>query len=132
MRIPRCLVMSLLTLSALSVLGAGAWWWVTWPVRTVREFHELIRNGRRSEAVHMVDFPELMTEDHLKQDVQYRILNRWLSEMLVGELRFQLYVGDGWGVVGFYTAQRGRILPGHYEDWSDYRSIGQTSDPLGK
>jgi hypothetical protein len=31
---------SLLTASALTLLGAGAWWWVTWPERTAREFIE--------------------------------------------------------------------------------------------
>jgi hypothetical protein len=31
MKLPRWLVVSLLTVSAFAVLGYGAWWWVTWP-----------------------------------------------------------------------------------------------------
>src|SRR5437667_181733 len=35
MRLPRWLVVSLLSASVLAVLGYGVWWWVTWPERTV-------------------------------------------------------------------------------------------------
>jgi hypothetical protein len=38
MRLPRWLVVSLLSASVLTVLGAGAWWWVTWPERTANKF----------------------------------------------------------------------------------------------
>jgi hypothetical protein len=38
MRIPRWLVVTLLSASVLAVLGAGAWWWITWPERTARKF----------------------------------------------------------------------------------------------
>lgn len=34
MKLPRWLVVSLLSASLLAVLGSGAWWWVTWPVTT--------------------------------------------------------------------------------------------------
>jgi hypothetical protein len=34
MKMPRWLVVSLLSASVLAVMGYGAWWWVTWPERT--------------------------------------------------------------------------------------------------
>jgi len=37
MKLPRWLVIAMLTTSVLSVLAAAGWWWVTWPARTVRE-----------------------------------------------------------------------------------------------
>jgi hypothetical protein len=42
MKLPQWLVVSLLSASVLAVLGAGVWWWVTWPERTARHFIELI------------------------------------------------------------------------------------------
>jgi hypothetical protein len=40
MKLPRWLLWSMLSLSVLAVLGAGAWW-VTWPERTARAFVRL-------------------------------------------------------------------------------------------
>jgi hypothetical protein len=37
MRLPRWLVVSLLSASVLAVLGYVSWWWVTWPERTAWE-----------------------------------------------------------------------------------------------
>src|SRR5262245_26925254 len=37
-KMPRWLVVSLLTLSMAGVLGAGAWWWMKWPERVMSEF----------------------------------------------------------------------------------------------
>jgi hypothetical protein len=57
MKMPRWLVVSLLTVSVLAVLGAGVWWWVTWPERTAREFCELNRAGRFKDAYQMHEPP---------------------------------------------------------------------------
>jgi hypothetical protein len=38
MKLPRWLVVCMLSVSGLSVLGAAGWWWVTWPERTAQEF----------------------------------------------------------------------------------------------
>jgi hypothetical protein len=40
MKMPRWLVVSLLSISVLSALGAAGYWWVTWPERTAREYVE--------------------------------------------------------------------------------------------
>lgn len=38
MKLPRWLVILMVTTSILGVLAAAGWWWVTWPERTAREF----------------------------------------------------------------------------------------------
>jgi hypothetical protein len=40
MKLPRWLVIAMLTTSVLSVLVAAGWWWVTWPERTMDRFVE--------------------------------------------------------------------------------------------
>ena len=50
MKLPRWLVIGMLTSSVLAVLAAAGWWWVTWPERTAREFAELISAGKFDEA----------------------------------------------------------------------------------
>lgn len=45
MKLPRWLVVSLLSLSGLGVFGAGAWWWVTWPKRTMDHFVEAVETN---------------------------------------------------------------------------------------
>src|SRR5262249_49357107 len=53
MRLPRWVLVSLLTVSFLAVLGAGAWSWVTWPERTAREFVSLVAGKRYAPAERM-------------------------------------------------------------------------------
>src|SRR5437867_2995398 len=54
MKLPRWLVIAMLTSSALAVLAAAGWWWVTWPERTAREFVELLKAHRADEALRMI------------------------------------------------------------------------------
>ena len=54
MKLPRWLVILMLSASVLSVLVAAGWWWVTWPERTAREFVELIRDERVEDALAMI------------------------------------------------------------------------------
>jgi hypothetical protein len=42
MKLPKWLIVILLSTSTLAALGAGVWWWVTWPERTARKFVELM------------------------------------------------------------------------------------------
>ena len=55
MKLPRWLVILMLSASVLSVLAAAGCWWVTWPERTAREFVELIRDARTEDALAMVE-----------------------------------------------------------------------------
>jgi hypothetical protein len=46
MKLPRWLMISMLTTSVLAVLAAAGWWWVAWPERTAREFVERLVSDR--------------------------------------------------------------------------------------
>ena len=54
MKLPRWLMIGMLTTSVLSVLAAAGWWWVTWPERTAREFAALVVAGRWEQANSLV------------------------------------------------------------------------------
>jgi 4-amino-4-deoxy-L-arabinose transferase-like glycosyltransferase len=58
MRLPRWLVVSLLAVSVLAVLGACAWWYVTWPERTFTTFKSKVEAGKFSEANALVTNPD--------------------------------------------------------------------------
>ena len=55
MKLPRWLVIGMLTTSVLAVLAAAGWWWVTWPERTACEFVALLAERRFDEALAYVN-----------------------------------------------------------------------------
>jgi len=57
MKLPRWLVIAMLTTSVLSVLAAAGWWWVTWPERTLREFVQLVADTEFEEANRLMTPP---------------------------------------------------------------------------
>ena len=58
MRLPRWLVILMLTTSVLSVLAAVDWWWVTWPGRTARQFVGLAGVGDVGPASRLFRKPD--------------------------------------------------------------------------
>ena len=56
MKLPRWLVILMLTTSVLSVLAAAGWWWVTWPERTAQEFVALMMAGKEGDAKRMIQY----------------------------------------------------------------------------
>ena len=50
MKLPRWLVIVMLTSSGLTVPATAWWWWVTWPERTAREFVELMAAKKFEEV----------------------------------------------------------------------------------
>ena len=67
MKMPKWLVTLLLSVSIVSVLTAGGWWWVTWPDQTMREFVALAAAGNLQEARAMAECePEVVFDvEHL-------------------------------------------------------------------
>jgi len=55
MKLPRWLVIAMLTTSVLSVLAAAGWWWVTWPERTAYELVNLLRDGEYDKARNLIN-----------------------------------------------------------------------------
>ena len=54
MKLPRWLVITLLSISALAILSVPIWWYVRWPERTAHEFADLLAQGRFEEAKKMI------------------------------------------------------------------------------
>ena len=54
MKLPRWLLIGMLTASVLAVLAAAGWWWVTWPERTARDLVELMGQARYEAASRMI------------------------------------------------------------------------------
>jgi hypothetical protein len=61
MRIPRWLVVAMLTLSLLAMLSAMGWHWLIWPTSTGRTFGDLVHANRWEEAPRMLG-PEVNQE----------------------------------------------------------------------
>jgi hypothetical protein len=76
MKLPRWLIVSLITASVLAVLGAGVWWWVTWPERTVRRFF----NDWSGDPEVPLEFPSEKLDDIEKDLLEYRI--RWYANAI--------------------------------------------------
>src|SRR5436309_8791521 len=49
MKVPRWLMLLMLTSTVVSVLTASGWWWFMWPERTAREYADLVVNGQFHE-----------------------------------------------------------------------------------
>lgn len=123
MKLPRWLVISLLSVSVLAVLGAAAWWWVIWPERTARKFSELLQAEKFDESNRMLnlDVPEVKATskfvflDHPNpESIRFPILkSRTWTDYVLGRVRFlasqwpqwwqEVWIGEE------YVAVRGRV-----------------------
>ena len=70
MRLPRWLVVALLSVSVLAVLGTCMAWWVTWPERTVRQFEQLWNQNGRQEAARLMT-PSLYEVFSLREQIRH-------------------------------------------------------------
>jgi len=111
MKLPRWLVIAMLTTSVLAVLARAGWWWVTWPERTAREFVIRMHDERFSDAKKLVrkEFQENLEhfgwplETWSESDLQ--IGRRSFLDLLAGRERFKMAKsGD------IFTVQTGRIV----------------------
>src|SRR5262245_8610076 len=116
MRLPRCLVVSLLTVSILAVLGAGAWWWDTWPERTAKQFVELIATNRGWDASKMMTDPNPpLDKDFIVVDApqgwqQIEPQPRSLMDMMSGTAQYRIPTSSYWTDDWTFTVSRGQIV----------------------
>ena len=106
--------MTLLALSTFAVLGAGAWWWVTWPERTAREFLHLLVAGRLEEVKGMISETGETNDPfewphHDYSHVDWKLsklepLRRSIGAVFQGRQRFGFKIGYQ------VEVERGRIL----------------------
>jgi hypothetical protein len=107
---PRWLIATLLTVSALVPLCACAWW-IIWPRRTAEHFISLVREARFDEANQMLSntgaSPRLMGHwmaETFQSDPEFR--PRSLTDLILGRLPFEreTYQRDR------FIAERGGII----------------------
>jgi hypothetical protein len=117
MTLPRWLVVSLMTVSALATLAAGAWWWVTWPERTASQFCELVHDLRFDDASRMCSTNLIPVLDSCARnpdgwDVHADMHStRILRDVLLGRHRTDLFVGTSdRAVTLLLAAERGKIV----------------------
>lgn len=131
MKLPRWLVLSLLTFNAFAILAAAAWWWADYPSRTAREFVALVAQGELEQANEMMvsqhfeigqltyskreemclldgeggAYTSLTREDWQRQFREPNLV--WIepsmADLLAGQRRFRL----GYWLV--FTARHGRV-----------------------
>ena len=116
MKLPRWLMISMLSASALVVLGAVACWWITWPVRTARDFVALIAEGKWWSSGQSVTLePGLAVPDYIvgnwQRDLQ-RNGPQWQAltpaDVVTGRRRFTTTQRTGF-VYFEFTAQGGKV-----------------------
>jgi hypothetical protein len=117
MKLPRWLIVSMLTASALALLGAGAWWWVTWPERTAVAFVHLMCDERFEEARSIAHIEESFFRPMLGWNAA-RIVRvpRSVPDVILGRQQFKLPVNyiltkDGSSEISnLFIAERGAIV----------------------
>jgi hypothetical protein len=116
-KFPRWLVITLLSASVLASLGAGAWFWVTWPERTAQEF---VRRLAHNESWTELLGPEWNSEDNRSRSVLTLLLThagpqswsevtpqpRDIFDVLVGRQRFKTSYELKWE----FTTNRGTLI----------------------
>ncbi len=125
MKLPRWLVIAMLTTSVLLPLAAAGWWWVTWPERTAREFYELMRDGRFIEAAELIEPPPSggdidFVKDSAPESEWQSVMrtaqlelseSRYLSEYLMGRQRFRVtFTRRGRDEFDVFIVQRGKVV----------------------
>ena len=116
MKLPRWLVIGMLTTSVLSVLAAAGWWWVTWPERTAREFVLLIVDQNWDEAIEMTPMKAAVPDfSSLGEPGLVRSTRSWV-DICCGRRRFEL---RGEKQTISFTVENGRISELVF--WTDIR-----------
>ena len=125
MKLPRWLVIGMLTSSVLAVLAAAGWWWVTWPERTAREFFALYQDGEYEQARQMLaqTDPDVFRVDELEHNetrtfrtgLHIEGMRRTWLDRVVARQTFRFFQGeDLLPAIGF-EAERGKVSPRSFD-----------------
>jgi hypothetical protein len=115
MKLPRWLVVGLLAASVLAVLGGGAWWWVTWPDRTVRELFQYVAEGRLNEGTSLLGAPpddrRLLADFILRKATNRKLYpdTPGLMDIIRGRRIFRVNLLDGRISYHSITVERGIV-----------------------
>jgi len=110
MKLPRWLVVVMLSASTISVLGSAAWWWVVWPDRTAAEFAALLKAGQGEAALGMIREPrDLLRAEFEKarfvpEEGAPEHEPRSVADVLRGKQRFKIAISS-W----IFEAQFGKV-----------------------
>ena len=116
MRLPRWLVIGMLTTSVLFPLAAIGWWWVTWPERTAREFVDLLIEEKYEKLAEAFGTEPSYWEDYRPFFVELGVQRQqaWLHprrrnvhDLIIGQQDFSY--GE-YGHDGGVTIQMGRVV----------------------
>jgi hypothetical protein len=94
MKIPRWLVGVMLGTSAAAIIVAAAFWWLTWPTRTIREFTTLVEQGRFDEANQLLKPPSRLRID--TAEVREKVVVEVGVTMLFAMEPVREYSPDAW------------------------------------
>jgi len=116
MKLPRWLVIAMLTTSVLSVLAAAGCWWVTWPERTAREYFDLVVDKRFDEAAQMTPMKAARPDLHSIGEPRFVPLPSSLIDACRGRRQFEIQ-GEKTKIV--VTVEKGKIT--ELVSWTDIR-----------
>lgn len=114
MKLPRWLLITMLTTSVLVPLAAAGWSWVTWPERTAREFQILIAQRQWDDATAMMlysgsDYPAETVVAWLTSPVQEELRLEHGPQSWVDVCRCRRQFRMGEKRILKFTAERGRV-----------------------
>ena len=129
MKLPRWLVILMLSTSVLAVLVAAGWWWFTWPERTAREFVRALADGRYDDATRLMPdpfytFPQIAYDRSAWEQSRLQSERRSLADFFFGRQRFKLEYRNKWSPAVEYStmstpvvAERGVLSVGYPGMW---------------
>jgi hypothetical protein len=116
-QLSRWLVVTLLSTSTVGALGAGAWWWVTWPQRTLRTFEAHIAAERFEQANELIEHPPAPAGDYVLDGTLLRsrieddlvVEDPSFLDIVIGRRIIDGLFGRGAGGGVYVFVERGRI-----------------------
>src|SRR5262245_21352775 len=117
-RLPNWAITILLILSVVVVVGASAGCWISWPVRSARDFLDLVAEEKYDQAQARFRWNPawpnqtyvLFARDHRVDPANFHCEPRTLLDVAVGRQRFRY----GRSTVFQFTVERGKVVESGY------------------